>query len=144
MLIWCKNLFAIFLVALFATGSVLPVVWCVSGTDHSAIEFKIGGSPHHSAPLLIKDIRNLSSLTADNLSEPTGDCLDRDLSPTVTTVVHPDQKYSPTNDNAPKPVLDQQSVNIVELVRAHSIGIPPPFEHGSLQLTHLRTVILLT
>ena len=143
MLGWFKKLSAIFLITLFVSGSALPLVLCVSGSDHLAIEFKIGAGAHHPATPLADEFRNFSSLVADNLAEPSRPCLDRDLVPTSATITHHDQKLLPANSKAPEASSYPQSIKIVEMVRARSIGIPPPFEKISSQLAHLRTVILL-
>ena len=75
------RLTAMLLVAAISFGTILPLVWCFGGADHSAIEFKVAGTastPHDARPA--SEPVQLAAIAADDKYHPR-DCVDRDVFP---------------------------------------------------------------
>lgn len=139
-----QRAFAIVLAAVVAAGTVLPIVWCVGGPDHSVIEFGLGGGWH-----VVSDADPVARVTyaqaSISTSRPHMDgCEDRKvLAPAISA------EESCRDLTA---VLKRFSVLCTGLrcettVMPRHIGralVPDSVLFVSPQLRQLRTVILLT
>lgn len=139
-----RKLIALALITAFSAGFTQPLVWCVSGSDHSRIEFKIGGNGHQIRTVeLIRD--QPGGGLVSNRTLAGSDCIDSEIFPEVVE--------SATVDLAAKLVPAPNSLKwaLPPPVRAparlaHELFRPePPSLHAATsQLDHIRTVVLLT
>lgn len=134
---------AMLLVAAISVGTVLPLVWCFGGTDHSAIEFKVGGTTLKS----IDDRSNShpvqhTSISADDKYHPT-DCVDRDAFPPALLAAKPEAPVIDWVDLPTPPAVDANCSVRNEATAWNSISPRAPISSAFPALGHLKTVILL-
>ncbi len=128
------------LVAMIAVGPGLPLAWCFSGADHSAIEFKAPGlthGPHGSSAHPSTFVESASD------TQHVIDCIDRQPIPPASFVAQADDVGEADIDPMPIPHIDL-ALNVIEpLSGGVDAGIPPPLDHVSAQVLIHRTVVLL-
>lgn len=135
---------AILLVAAISMGTVLPLVWCFGGSDHSAIEFKVGNTASKSTDggPDSHPVQN-ASVTADDKYHPA-DCVDRDVFPPAALTSEPDASVVDWIDvPVPLPVEARCIVRNETTARA-AIGPRPLVANTFPALDELKTVVLLT
>ncbi len=128
------------LVAMIAVGPGLPLVWCFSGADHSAIEFKTPGVGHgpqgtSAHPSIFVEI-------ASN-TKHVNDCIDRQPIPPASLVTQADDVGASDVDPVPMPRIDLALNTIEPLTGGVDAGIPPPLDRVSAQVLIHRIVVLL-
>lgn len=135
---------AIFLVAVFAVGTALPLVWCVSGSDHSAIEFKISGSEQHPSADRTDPGPRAVLAAASLANQHFENCVDRDAVPPAATASKGDEKPVLATDSS-KPQISRVFHFVALPARSGSTkNKPPSISLRSPQLVQLRSVVLLT
>ncbi len=130
----------VWLVAMIAVGPGLPLAWCFSGSDHSAIEFKAAGvaqGPHGTSahPLTFVEIASGSQHVID--------CIDRQPIPPASVVAQANDADAPDIVHLPMPRIALALNTIEPLTGGVDAGIPPPLDHVSAQVLIHRTVVLL-
>jgi len=138
-----KTQFAILLAALLVVGQALPLVWCTSGTEHAAVEFRNAGGAHHLS-LAFDDSTPTASIAISTQkvlqAEP---CVDRKLIPSAVTRVQSIQYFVIANIDGPSEWAHQTQSLTDILIRGNNLSVPPPFAHIPASISDLRTVILL-
>lgn len=137
-----RKLFTLLLILTFMAGFSQPLVWCVSGTDHSRVEFKIGGNGHET----MRSNAASEALSAHIASSAKDkfkwrNCLDRDYFPEVVEAPTADPDVtlqSPAPWDMPPPARAPAMRPLPAATRT-----PPPVRREPAQLTHIRTVVLL-
>lgn len=139
-----RKVFALLLVAAFTAGFAQPLVWCVSGSGHSRIEFKIGGNGHGNTMAEVAPERH-AECEFPNWSLADNDCIDSDFFPEFAEASASD--WAATASLTPQPL----KWGVLPPVRAPDrpvaasfLSPPPPPLAATSQLDHIRTVILLT
>lgn len=130
----------VWLVAMIAVGPGLPLAWCFSGDDHSAIEFKAAGiayGPHGTSahPSTFVEIASGSQHVID--------CIDRQPIPPASFVAQADDVGASDIAHLPLPRIVLALNRVEPLSGGIDVGIPPPLDDVSTHLLIHRTVVLL-
>lgn len=141
---WCfSRLTAMLLVATISIGTTVPLVWCFSGSGHSAIEFKVSTPNSESLDIQVTSHpSHYVAISQDNTYHPD-DCVDRDAFPPVSLTSKPDFPVYAWIDH-PAPQIE------FRLLRENLVAAPPqaispraPAANNFPALEHLKTVLLL-
>lgn len=135
-----NGVFLAWLVAMIAVGPGLPLAWCFSGDDHSAIEFKAPGVAHgpHGTSSHPSTFVEIASNTHHVI-----DCIDRQPIPPASFVAQADDVGASDFDLVPMPRIDLALNTIEPLTGGVHAGIPRPLDRVSAQVLIHRTVVLL-
>jgi len=139
-----RKLLALVLIAAFTAGFAQPLVWCVSGPDHSRIEFKIGGNGHEASLPERAQKRHSKSFSLEGSLAPD-DCIDSEFFPEAVESAAVDLKATPAQAPASLkwgllPPVRAPATPVVSVI----LPEPPSFRVAASQLKHIRTVVLLT
>lgn len=138
-----KKILSLFVIAVFAAGAVLPLVWCVNGSGHSVVEFKINGGENHPSANPTDPAHERILAAASWVDQHFEDCVDRDAVPPAVTAYKSDENPVYAADSS-EPRIGRIFHLAAFPIRLKSTDNRPPcIGLHSLQLAQLRTVVLL-